>query len=525
MLVRVNLLALLSVLLASVAFLAGGRLAAQDKALQRTATEKSLGKVDLSTYDKKQPTFWISPNGKHAAWLVATNKIAIDGQVKEHQRDLSDKSFRFSPDGEHWGYAVYIPDKGATVIVDGVEQKTGYNQILFNPFFSPDGKHVAYFASQYVGGDMHEFFVLDGKQSQPFERSNHTVYFSPDSKKVMFGMEVGDKNIFRTQTIDGQEPPTDLVLKSITLNTVFFGPGGQIGYIGSAGEDQSFVFYDGKEDGLKFDEIKNEIVFSDDGKHIAYIAEPGGFDDVAVIGGKASKVYSGFEDIIPGTLALSPDGSRSAYSAKKSREQWVVLDGKDSKKYPRVGGAVFSPDSKHVAYQASASGKLFNVVDGREGQPYDKIGMPQFSPDSSTVAYWAQAGGKQFIVAGGQKQKVYDSVGTPIFAPDSKRLAYLAESGGKWLLVDAGKEGTAYDDIDGTLYFSDDGQRLATIVASGEEQTVIVNSSEGKRYDTIVTIAGGRLHWTAGDKATGDKLHYLATKGDELLLVEETIAK
>ena len=35
-------------------------------------------------------------------------------------------------------------------------QKTGYNQILFNPFFSPDGKHVAYFASQYVGGDMHD---------------------------------------------------------------------------------------------------------------------------------------------------------------------------------------------------------------------------------------------------------------------------------------------------------------------------------------------------------------------------------
>jgi len=213
----------LAILLASLAFLMSGVLAAQDKSLQRTVTEKSLGKVDLSTYDKKEPTFWVSPNGKHAAWLVAKNKIAIDGQVKDYKNDLSDKSFRFSPDGEHWGYAVYMDKKGATVIVDGVEQKTGYNQILFNPFFSPDGKHVAYFASQYVGGDMHEYLVLDGKESQPLDDTNRTIYFTPDSKRLMFGMELGGKEIFRTVTIDGSQPPVDLVLKALTSNTVFFG--------------------------------------------------------------------------------------------------------------------------------------------------------------------------------------------------------------------------------------------------------------------------------------------------------------
>ena len=511
----------LTILLVSIAFLIGGGLAAQEKALQRTVAEKSLGKVDLSKYDEKAPTFWVSPNGKHAAWLVAKNRIAVDDQVKEYKRDIREKSFRFSPDGEHWGYAVFIDGKGDTVVVDGVEAAKGYNQILHNPFFSPDGKHVAYFASQYVGGDMHEYLVLDGKNSQPLDNTNRTIYFSPDSKRLMFAAEIGGKKIFRTQSIDASEPPNDLVLKAASLNTVFFGPKGQVGYIGKHGEDQSFVFYDGKEDGLKFDEIKNDIVFSDDGKQIAYIAEPGSFDDVAVIGGKASKVYGGFDgDIIPGTLALSPSGARSAYSVKKTREQWVVLDGKDSKPYPRVGGAVFSPDSKRVAYQASANGKLFIVLDGREGQPYDKLGMPHFSPDSATVAYWAESGGKQFLVVNGQKQKAYDSVGTPLFSPDGKRLVYLAESGGKWLLVEGAKEGKAYDDIDGTLYFSGDGKRLATIFGSGEQQTVVVDGTEGKRYDSIVTIAGGQLHF-----ATGSQLHYLATKGDELLLVEETIGE
>lgn len=494
---------------------------AQPPALQRTVTEKSLGKFDLSTYNKKEPKFWVSPNGKHVAWLIGKNAIAIDGKVKEHKRDLSDKSFRFSPDGEHWGYAVYIEDKGATVIVDGVEQKTGYNQILFNPFFSPDGKHVAYFASQYVGGDMHEYLVLDGKESEPLDDTNRTIYFTPDSKKLMFGMEKGEKQIFRTVTIDGSQPPSDLVLKARTTNFVFFGPGGQFGYFASDGEDMSYLYYDGKDDGLRYDEIKNEIVFSDDGKHIAYIAEPGSFDDVAVINGKPSKVYGGFDgDIIPGTLALSPDGSRSAYSVKKSREQWVVLDGKDTKAYPRVGGAVFSPDSKHVAWQASANGKLFNIVNGREGQPYDELGMPQFSDDSSTVAYWAEAGGKQFIVVNGQRQKAYDSVGMPVFWPDSKKFVYLAEVGGKWLLVNDGKEGKGYDDIDGTIYFSGDDKRLASIFGDADGQTVVVDGTEGKRYDSIVTIAGGRLHFPSADK-----LHYIATKGDELFLVEETIAE
>ena len=506
---------------ASLAPLAGSVLLAQEKALQRTITEKSLGKVDLSTYDEKEPAFWVSPNGKHAAWLIGKNGIAIDGQVKTHEKDLSDKSFRFSPDGEHWGYAVYIDKKGDTVVVDGVEQKTGYNQILFNPFFSPDGKHVAYFASQYVGGNMHEYLVLDGKESQPLDDTNRTIYFTPDSKKLMFGMELGGKQIFRTVTIDGSQPPVDLVLKARTSNTVFFGPGGQIGYVGSEGEDKSFVYYDGKDDGLRYDEIKREIVFSDDGKHIAYIAEPGSFDDVAVIKGKSSKVYGGFDgDIIPGTLALSPDGSRSAYSVKKSREQYVVIDGKDGKPYPRVGGAVFSPDSKHVAWQAATgNGKLVNVVNGREGQPYDDLGMPQFSDDSSTVAYWAEAAGKQFVVVNGQRQKAYDAVGTPVFAPGSKRLLYLARTGAKWRLVDAGEEGQPYDDIEGAIYFSPGGQHVATIFGAEGQQTVVVDGAEGESYDTIVTIAGGRLH------LSDDKLHYLATKGDQLLLVEEKLGE
>jgi Tol biopolymer transport system component len=308
----------------------------------------------------------------------------------------------------------------------------------------------------------------------------------------------------------------------------FFGPAGQLGYIGYGGENQFLIVYDGKEDPNRFKEIKvRSVVISDDGKHVAYVAEPDSFAGVAVIDGKPGKVYGAFEgDIIPGSLGLSPDGSRAGYAVKKSGKAYVVLDGKDGKLYANVGGPVFSPDSRHAAYQAASGGKLLVVVNGKEGQGYDRLGMPQFSPDSSTVAYWAEAGGKQFVVVNGQKQKAYDRVGTPHFSPDSKRLVYLAKADGKWRLVDAGKEQRAYDDVDGALYFSGSGKRLATIFGDGEKQMVVVDGIEGNRYDTIVTLGGGTLHFDAAERSGlsgGLGFHYLATQGDKLLLVEETI--
>ena len=173
---------------------------------------------------------------------MAKNKIAIDGQVKEHKHDLSDKSFRFSPDGEHWGYAVYIDDKGATVIVDGVEQKTGYNQILFNPFFSPDGKHVAYFASQYVGGDSHQYLVLDGKESQPFDDTNRDDLLHARQQKA-------DVCRGSRRQVDPADPddrrqgaPHRLPANMYSSNGLFFGPGGQIGYVAKVGDDKT-LFY------------------------------------------------------------------------------------------------------------------------------------------------------------------------------------------------------------------------------------------------------------------------------------------
>src|SRR5438132_5209207 len=80
---------------------------------------------------------------------------------------------------------------------------------------------------------------------------------------------------------------------------------------------------------------------------------------------------------IPETLAVSPNGRRTAYIAKTSGHFRVVLDGVEQKTYETLGlgPGQFSPDSKSVAYVAGSSGKQFVVADGKELEPYDAILM------------------------------------------------------------------------------------------------------------------------------------------------------
>jgi hypothetical protein len=54
----------------------------------------------------------------------------------------------------------------------------------------------------------------------------------------------------------------------------------------------------------------------------------------------------------------------------------VVVDGVEGKPYEGIsrGSPVFSPDGAHAAYTASEGGKQFIVVDGKEGKRYDIAG-------------------------------------------------------------------------------------------------------------------------------------------------------
>ena len=506
---------------------------------KRKATEKSLGEYDLSKYDPKKPTFWISPDGRRVAYLTETG-IVIDGEAKDygvrppnHPPRVKPESFSFSPDSKRTGYVALIAGKGGgneAVVLDGKEGTKGYSSIRPGPVFSPDSQHYACIC-RLSASSFANVTLIDGREGrEQHDNFAWELTFTPDSQRVVYGVRIGENYRMREESLDGSQRIERQHGPARLIGNFFHGPAGQVGYIAREGEKQ-FVFYDGKEDTNRFDEIQ-QLIVSDDGKHVAYIAEPSGFDDVAVIDGKPGKVYGGFDSISKGSLRLSPDGSRAGYSVQKSREAYVVLDGKDEKAYVGVMGLVFSPDNKRVAYTAIAGNKKWlTVIDGKEGAAYDALGTPGFSPDSKSVVMGAKLGNREFILLNGQPQingiaqKGYQQTSGPQFSPDGQRLVYLAKAGGKWLVVDSGKEQKPYDGIDAEIYFSADSRHLATLVYEGDEEMVVVDGLEGKRYDMVVTFAGGEVHFDAATPGAsgGTAFHYLAARGNELLLVEETI--
>ena len=72
-----------------------------------------------------------------------------------------------------------------------------------------------------------------------------------------------------------------------------------------------------------------------------------------VIDGKEQKEY---DDVLPQTIAFSPDSSRVGYVAVRGSQRFVAVDGQEGKEYHTImkPGPLFSPDSR-------ALGRLFGT--------------------------------------------------------------------------------------------------------------------------------------------------------------------
>lgn len=496
---------------------------------KRVATEKSLGSIgdlDLTKYSRNKPHFFISPDGRRFAYLIEKKGIVIDG--KEHmlphmyRGGVKDGTFRFSPDSQHTVFVACVDKQEETLFYDGVPENVGWNFIDHQgAVFSPDSQHVAYIARRYIGGVVEYVLKIDGKEREVFKESPAwRLTFTPDNRRVVWGESIENKYQMRETRVDGTEPRLERQHGPALLTMNFFyGGGGQLGYIAKDSDNKSFVVYDGQEHPLRFKELKS-VLLSSDGKHLAYVAEPETFRNVVVKDGQASKVYGGLDaDYVKDSLVLSSNGQRWAYVIKQRSDRLAVIDGKEGKPYRDIAKLTFSPDGQHVAYRAALGNKLLIVVDGREGPGYDELGPPVFSPDGKSVAYGIGVGTQKFVVSNGQKQLPYADVSDPLYAPKSTRLVYQGRlDSGEWLINDSGREGKPYESIEDQMYFSDDGQRLAAVVVDGDKEMVVVDGVEGNHYDTIVTLGGGRVNFSGQDR-----FHYLAVKGGEMFLVEESI--
>lgn len=111
-----------------------------------------------------------------------------------------------------------------------------------------------------------------------------------------------------------------------------------------------------------------------------------------------------FFSLIPFTFRVSPDNKRIAYGVDIGNKRFVVVDGKEEKKYDNIGidTLIFSPDSRRLAYAARIGNKECVIVDGKVEKQYDGIvalggGRIVFdSPDS--LHYFALNNEKLYLI-------------------------------------------------------------------------------------------------------------------------------
>ena len=143
-------------------------------------------------------------------------------------------------------------------------------------------------------------------------------------------------------------------------------------------------------------------------------------------------------------LKISPNSQRVAYAARVGTKQFVVVDGREERRYDGVleGTLSFSPDSQRVAYVARVGAKQLVVVDGNEERHHDRIlkGTLNFSPDSQRVAYAVHDSTKRFVVVDGKRDKQYDAIvtigGGRISFDLANNLRYLARKGAAIYVVE-----------------------------------------------------------------------------------------
>ena len=206
--------------------------------------------------------------------------------------------------------------------------------------------------------------------------------------------------------------------------------------------------------------------------------------------------------------SYSPDNKRFAIRKsiwnenRTKRLAYIVVDGKEGKKYNQIDGYYFSPDSNNIAYVAVinsdriVSGYLHQefrvVLNDKEDKPYRSVRDITFSPDSAKLAYVAlnsiEGNANSFVILNGVAGKAYDDIQDLVFSSDSKTLAYVASKNKKMFVVVNGKEGKPY------------------------EYVLAKNTSEPNYSELLET---GSLRFDSNQK-----LRYLAVRNKQIVLVE-----
>ena len=252
----------------------------------------------------------------------------------------------------------------------------------------------------------------------------------------------------------------------------------------------------------------------------------------------------------PMDIVFSPDGRTVAYAASKGGKEFIVVGEKKGEGFDKVSYPVFSPDGKTVAYAAGNAGKESVVLGEKRGEEFDRIVIAVshyepylrksllFSQDGKSLVYVAMKGGKQFVVVGDKKGEAFDQIVGLTFGSDGKTPLYIAQNGGRqtkgdcidgpltmFLVLGEKKgQGHEFDRVNTDLIFDSGGSTGAYIGFHGDRESlvgkycVVVGDKKGEEFDYVAPYpkfsAGGK--WLAyGAMNTKSNRNFYVVLGDQ----------
>ena len=366
---------------------------------------------------------------------------------------------------ENFAHVAFVGTHGTRQVVywDGKPGQDYDKVTSVSPVLSEDGLHCAYGARKGTQA----FIVVDNKEYGPFDEPvTGTIYrgygggvpskpdgspyertpfqailFSPDGLHSAF---LARKDGQTVAYEDGKQFAAGKL--AIGGGMVFSSQGDHLA-VGMQDPAQKSVTYymDGDPGPVFFN--GNQPHFTQDGRHLFYVAEPAPGSETFVLDGKPGASFTNVREV-----HVSNDGAHFAYVGALRQDLSVVIDGRT---ILEATGVWLSPDGAHSAYfqPATKSSKIGGqgagslVVDGTPGANYDRILGVSFTSDGH-VLYYATANQKYVVVEDGKESAAYSGVRWPaMFSHDGKHWAYVAsDQDGSFLVLD-GKPMQHFDSV------------------------------------------------------------------------------
>lgn len=352
--------------------------------------------------------------------------------------------------------------------------------------FSNDGKHFAYEAEK----DGKHYLMVDGVLVGPYESVSFDQFCSTGGKYVYTAKQGGKWVIYSNQ---GQiAGPFESYGSYNAVRTVF---SSDCSYLAVEVSDSVTIYGpDGEKKLYVYDEIRY-LQFSPNGNSFAFSAREGN-REFMVINGKEEKKYDAIFE-----FTFSDDGERHSYIAlpegyKGSRI--YVVDGEEQKRYSSVQDFTFSPNADSFVYAATTGStpqrEWFVVRDGEviDGPFQEVLDFDfAFSPDGKRLAYQAQTDwGLDVIcyIVDGAEQEKYIRMWDFKFSPDSQRFAYVAWGQyvkGNFIVIDGKRDGLDYT----TIFTEDAFPNISPTFSPDSQKFVYVGKNTGEPEITLEEFA------------------------------------